>query len=551
MRYFIALPLLLLMVVAFFSTREEVYDIIIRNGTIYDGSGTTPYLGDLGIQHDRIIKVGDLGGAFGTVEIDASGLAVAPGFINMLSWADESLLKDGRAISDIKQGVTLEVLGEGYSPGPVRRPLHKPPDSLWTSLGGYFAWLQKKGMSPNVASFVGATSVRIHELGFANRAPTAKELEQMKKLVQRSMEEGALGVSTSLIYPPASFASTHELVELCRVASSYGGIYITHLRSEGDFILEALDEAIQISSEASIPLEIYHLKLNIARNWNKIDGVLMKVDSARKAGMRITANMYPYNASATGLTSRLPQWVQAGGARAMRRRLTTSSTRKRVLHEMHAGIPYKNSDPADVLLTDFRIDALDERYAGKRLDEAAHLHGKSPDETTLDLIVADKSRIECIYFLQSENIVRKIISLPWVSFGSDAGAYSLDAEDLPDHPRAFGTFARVLGKYVREEKVMRLEEAIRRLTALPADNLGIPMRGRLRSGSFADVVIFDPAKITDRATFQNPSAYSEGMVHVFINGAWVLRDGEHTGAKPGRIIYGPGWTGRNNANQEK
>ncbi|HEX5170017.1 MAG TPA: D-aminoacylase [Cyclobacteriaceae bacterium] len=549
MRYIFSSAVLLLLIAFFPSPKHprETFDLIIRGGTIYNGSGEQPFVGDLAIQNDTIAFVGDLKDATGKNEIDAKGLAVAPGFINMLSWSDRSLLMDGRSMSDIKQGVTLEIFGEGESPGPVKRKT-KNVDSLWTTLGGYFKHLMKKGVTPNVASFVGATTIRIHELGRENRPPTLMELEKMKNLVKQGMEEGAMGLGSSLIYAPATYASTDELIALSQVASSYGGMYITHMRSEGDFILKALDETFTIASEANIPTEIYHLKINLARNWNKIDTVLAKIDSAQKAGLKITANNYPYIASATGLTARMPTWVQEGGAAAMRKRLKDPAIRKKVLHEMREGIPYKNSDPKDVMILGFRLDSLNALYRGRRLDEVARLHGKDADQTVIDLVIKDRSPIAAVYYQQTEDNIRKIIQQPYVSFGSD-GASMSDLEIFKDwgaHPRAYGTFARILGKYVREEKLLTLAEAIRRLTSLPASNLKIDRRGSLQSGYFADIAVFDPATIQDHATFEEPKQYATGMIHVFINGVHVLKNGEHTGAKPGRVVYGPGWKPKKN-----
>lgn len=544
MRYVIIFSIGLCIILACTRKPKQEYDLIIRNGNIYDGSGTAHFVGDLAIQHDTIAAVGNLADAIGKKEIDAKGLAVAPGFINMLSWADRSLLMDGRSVSDIKQGVTLEVFGEGWSPGPIKRKATaKPIDSLWTTLGGYFNFLMKKGVSPNVASFVGATSIRIHELGHENRAPKPEELERMKALVRQAMEEGAMGLGSSLIYAPADYASTEELIALAQVASQYGGMYITHMRSESDHILKAMNETFRIAKEANIHAEIYHLKINHERNWNKIDTVIAKIDSAQKAGLRITANMYTYRASATGLTARLPTWVQEGGASAMRKRMKAPLIRKRVLEEMRLGIPTKNSDPKDVLMLGFRLDSLNKLYRGKRLDEVARVHGKDADETALDLIIKDKSTVAAIYFLISEDNIKRMLKLPYVSFGSDAASMS-DAEIFSEwgtHPRAYGTFARFLGKYVREEKIIPLEEAIRRLTSLPASNLNIQKRGKLQMGNFADVVIFNADSIQDKATFEDPKIYAEGVLHVFVNGVHVLRDGEHTGAKPGRVVRGPGW----------
>jgi N-acyl-D-amino-acid deacylase len=522
----------------------QQFDLIIRNGEVYDGTGSEGIKSDVGINADTIAFIGDLKNAMGKKEIDASGLVVAPGFINMLSWADGSLLKDGRSMSDIKQGVTLEVLGEGWSPGPVRRKNKQEADSLWITLGGYFQYLSKRGMSPNVASFVGATSIRIYEMGFDNRPPTSVELQRMKEDVRIAIEEGALGISTSLIYAPANFASTEEIIELAKVAREYGGMYITHMRSESDQIYSALNETFRIAKEASIATAIYHLKINHARNWKKIDTVLMKIDSARNVGLNITANMYPYTASATGLTARIPTWAQEGGAPALRKRLRNPALRKKILKEMHDGIPAKNSDPKDVMLLGFRKDSLNTLYKGKRLDEVARIHGKDADQTVLDLVLEDKSSIPSIYFLISEENVRKKLALPYMSFGSDAASLATDSIFTRDgtHPRAYGTFARVLGKYVREEGVLTLAEAIRKLTSLPAHNLGLQKRGELRIGYFADIAVFNPATIQDVATFENPHQYALGMEHVLVNGVLVLYHGEHTAAKPGRILYGSGFS---------
>jgi N-acyl-D-amino-acid deacylase len=549
MRYAFVLGIVLLLILACTQKPKEEFDLIIRNGDIYDGSGSPHFTGDIAIQADTIAAIGDLKDAIGNKEIDAKGLIVAPGFINMLSWADRSLIMDGTSMSDTKQGVTLEVFGEGWSPGPVKRKAtSKPVDSLWTTLGGYFNFLMKKGVTPNVASFVGATSIRIHELGYANRPPNAEELSRMKGLVRQAMEEGAMGLGSSLIYAPADYASTEELIELSKVVAQYGGMYITHMRSESDHILTAMNETFRIAREANIPAEIYHLKINHQRNWGKVDTVIAKIDSAQRAGLKITANMYTYTASATGLTARLPTWVQEGGAAAMRKRLKTPAIRKRVLEEMRLGIPTKNSDPKDVMMLGFRLDSLNKLYLGKRLDEVARIHGKSADETVLDLVIRDKSTIAAIYFLISEDNVKRMLKLPYVSFGSDAASMS-EAKIFSDwgtHPRAYGTFARFLGKYVRDEKIVPMEEAIRRLTFLPATNLKIKDRGKLTVGYFADLVVFNADSIQDKATFEQPKRYAEGMVHVFVNGVQVLKDGEHTGAKPGRVVRGPGWKAKPN-----
>ena len=538
-------PLLCILLVLSCQSWQDrpVFDVIIRNGTVYDGLGSPPTQVDIAIQADTIAMIGNLSGYKGKSEVDATGLVVAPGFINMNSMSDRSLQLDGRSMSDIKQGVTLEVMGEGWSASPVKRKLKQPVDSLWTTLDEYFSWLMKKGVSTNVASFVGATSIRNYELEYANRAPTLEEMARMKKLVQDAMEDGAMGLSSSLIYAPADYASTEELIELAKISKENGGIYISHIRSESDRIFPAMNEAFRIAQQANIATEIYHLKLNHQRNWNKIDTVIAKIDSAQKAGLKITANMYPYAASNTSLTARLPTWVQEGGAKEMRKRLTTPSLRKKVLDEMRLGIPTKNSDPKDVVILGFRLDSLNRLYRGKRLDEVAALHKKNADETLIDLIVKDKSPGAAIYHLQTEANVRKIVQLPYVSFGSDGASMS----DLPvfsewgTHPRAYGTFARVLGKYSRDEKLISLSEAIRRMTSLPATNLHVAKRGCLKPGYFADLIVFDANTVRDLATYDNPKQYAVGMMHVFVNGTQVLRQGEHTGAKPGRIIRGPGW----------
>lgn len=523
--------------------KRQKFDTIIRHGTVYDGSGNQPFVADVAIQGDTIAVIGDLSDATAENIIDATGLAVSPGFINMNSMSDRSLQLDGRSMSDIKQGVTLEVMGEGWSAGPVKRNQKQPVDSLWTTLDGYFKWLMKKGVSTNVASFVGGTNIRNYALAYENRQPTTAELSQMKGLVLQAMEDGAMGLSTSLIYAPANYASTVEIIELAKVAKANGGIYITHMRSESDNILQALNETFLIATEAGIETEIYHLKINHDRNWKKIETMFAKIDSAQKAGLKITANMYPYAASNTELTTRLPLWVQEGGAKKMRKRLMDPAQRKKVLEEMRLGIPTKNSDPKDVAILGFRLDSLNLLYRGKRLDEVAALHGKDADETLIDLIVKDKSPGAGIFHMQTEENVRKIIQLPYVSFGSD-GASMSDAPIFAEwgtHPRAYGTFARVLGHYVREEKLVSLEEAIRRMTSLPANNLMIQKRGSLKAGYFADVVIFDPNTIRDVATYDNPKQYATGMVHVFVNGTHVLRQGNHTRALPGRVIRGKGY----------
>lgn len=543
MRLLTAIIVCLIVILFIQAVKAPAYDVIIRQGTLYDGSGNKPYVADIGINNDTIAAIGNLSAATGKTEIDAKGLAVAPGFINMLSMAERSLLMDGRSMSDIKQGVTLEVMGEGWSAGPAKRKNAKPVDSLWTTLDGYFKWMIKKGTSTNIASFVGATTVRNYVLGQENRKPTAAEQQKMNDLVREAMEQGAMGLSTSLIYAPADFASTEEIISLASEAAKYNGMYITHMRSESDNILKALNETFRIANDAGIRTEIYHLKINHDRNWNKIDQVLSKIDSAQKAGLKITANMYPYAASNTALTARLPTWVQEGGAGEMRKRLRNPATRKKVLEEMRLGIPTKNSDPKSVVILGFRLDSLNKLYRGKRLDEVAAMHGKDADETLLDLLIKDRSPGAGVYHLQTEDNVRRIFKQPYVSFGSDGASFS-DAkifEEWGTHPRAFGTFARAIGKYSREEKLVPLQEIIRRMTSLPANNLNIKNRGKLQAGYYADIAIFDAEQIIDKATYDEPKQYAVGMRHVLVNGTPVLVNGVHTGAMPGRVVRGPGW----------
>jgi N-acyl-D-amino-acid deacylase len=535
------------------------YDVVIRHGTVYDGSGAPGIVADVAINADTVAAIGDLAGARGIVELDATGLAVAPGFINMLSWATESLLEDGRSQSDIRQGVTLEVFGEGWSMGPLTEAMKQEMveqqgditfDVTWTTLGEYLAHLEQRGIAPNVASFVGATTVRIHELGYADRPPTPEELNRMEDLVRQAMEEGALGVGSSLIYAPAFYAGTPELVALARVAGAFGGSYISHLRSEGNRLIEAVDEFLTIAREAGVPAEIYHLKAAGRDNWPKMDTVITKIEQARADGLAITADMYTYPAGATGLDASMPPWVQEGGLDTWVQRLQDPIQRGRVLHEMRTptdaweNLYLAAGSPERVLLVEFRQDSL-KYLTGRTLAEAAALRGTSPEETAIDLVVADHSRVGTVYFLMSEDNIRKQIQLPWVSFGSDAASLAPEGVFLRSnpHPRAYGNFARVLGTYARDEGLLNLAEAVRRLTSLPAATLQLRRRGRLVPGFFADVVVFDPTSVQDHATFDQPHQYATGVRHVFVNGMPVLTDGEHTGALPGRVVRGPGWTG--------
>ena len=523
------------------------HDLVIRGGQIYDGLGGVPYVGDVAVDGDRITRMGDLGEAIGRVEIDAAGLAVAPGFINMLSWATVSLIEDGRGMSDLLQGVTLEVFGEGWSMGPLndemkRKTLERQADIRfdvsWTSLGEYLDHLVARGISPNVASFVGASTVRIHEIGYEDRAAAPEELERMRALVAGAMEEGALGVGSSLIYAPASFADTAELVALAEVAAAHGGMYISHLRSEGDELFEALDELLIIARRAGVPAEVYHLKASRPENWWKLEEAISRIEAARAEGLKITADIYTYPASSTGLDAVMPLWVQEGGHDAWVERLRDPEIRARVAAEMTL-LP-----PGKTLLVGFRSEAL-KPLAGSTLAEVAATRGATREEAAMDLVVEDDSRIGVVYFSMSEENVRRKVALPWVSFCSDAGALAAEGVFLASstHPRAYGSFARLLGRYVRDEGAVPLEEAVRRLTSLPADNLKIRDRGRLEEGRFADVVVFEPQRIADRATFAEPHQYAVGVAHVLVNGVQVVRDGEHTGALPGRVVRGPGYTG--------
>jgi len=535
--------------------------VVLRGGTIYDGSGAPPVVGDVVIRGDSVVAVGDVGAVVGGVELDVTGMAVAPGFINMLSWATESLLEDPRGLSDIVQGVTLEVFGEGASMGPLNDEMKAEMirsqgdirfEIEWTGLGEYLEHLEARGVSPNVASFVGATTVRIHELGYEDRPPTAEELERMKELVRQGMREGAMGVGSSLIYAPAFYADTDELVGLMEAAAEFGGMYISHMRSEGNRLLESVDELIHIARESGAPAEIYHLKAAGEPNWDKMAAVIQRVEAAREEGLRITADMYTYTAGATGLDAAMPPWVQEGGYETWAARLRDPAVRERVIREMRTptdeweNLMLLAGDPSRVVLVGFKADSL-KHLTGMTLAEVAAARGTTPEDAAIDLVIRDGSRVGTVYFLMSEENVRTQIRLPWVAFDSDAEALAPEGVFLLSnpHPRAYGNFSRLLGRYVREEGLITLEEAVRRLTGFPAENLGLRRRGLLAPGYHADVVVFDPNEIGDRATFEEPHQLAVGMRHVFVNGVQVLRDGTHTGATPGRVVRGPGWTGWN------
>lgn len=532
------------------------YDLLIRNGEIYDGSGGAPFRGDIAVNGDTIAAIGNLSTARGRMEVDAQGLAVAPGFINMMCWANESLIADGRSQSEIRQGVTLEVLGEGNSMGPLNEKMKVEEkerqgdikyDIEWTTLREYLDFLVRRGVSCNVTSFVGAATVRIHEIGHEDRRPTPRELERMKALVRQAMEEGAVGLSSALIYAPGCYADTEELLELARVTAEHDGMYASHLRSESEQLLEALDELVSIARRAKIRAEVYHIKASGRRNWNKLDEMFRRIEAARAEGLHITADMYMYHASATGLDSIMPPWVQEGGHRAWVDRLKDPAIREKVKQEIRmTGNAYDNGMIAagsadNIILIGFRNEAL-RPLTGMTLAEVAAQRGRSPEDTAIDLIIEDDSRVGAAFFTMSEDNVRKEIRQPWISFCSDSASQAPEGIFLKrnPHPRAYGSFARLLGKYVREEGLIPLPEAVRRLTSQPAENMRLDRRGRLTSGYFADVVVFDPATIADHATFKQPHQYATGVRDVFVNGVQVLKNGEHTGAKPGRVVCGPG-----------
>ena len=534
----------------------QSFDVLIRGGTVYDGEGGEPLKADVGIVGDKVTAVGALSKAAARTVIDAKGLAVAPGFINVLSWSTESLIADGRSQGEIRQGVTTEVFGEGASMGPYNAAMKKHEteeqgdikyDITWTTLRDYLEFLEKKGVSPNVASFIGAATVREYVMGLRSGTPTAEQMEAMRDLVRKEMEAGALGIGSSLIYAPGTFASTEELIELCKEAAKYKGTYISHIRSEADRLTEAVDELIRISREAGIPAEIYHLKAAGQPNWPKMDAVIQRIETARHAGLKITADMYTYTAGATGFDACVPPWARDGGYEALFRRLQDPPTRNRILEEMIAppkgweNLCVAAGSPERILLVGFKSEAL-KPLTGKTLAEVAAMRGTHPWNTVLDLMLEDRTRVGVVFFLMSEDNVRKQLKLPWVSFGSDAASMAPEGVFLKSstHPRAYGNFARWLGKYVRDEKLVPLAEAIRRLTALPATNLGLSGRGFLKPGMYADVVVFDPATIADRATYEKPHQYSIGVRHVLVNGVPVLKDGEHTGALPGRALKGQG-----------
>jgi N-acyl-D-amino-acid deacylase len=538
------------------SPDTEAYDVLIRNGTLYDGTGGEPRHADVAVRGDRIAGIGDFKSANAKILIDAKGLAVAPGFINMLSWSTESLIQDGRSQSEIRQGVTTEIMGEGESMGPVNDRVreHKISeqtdikyDITWNTLAEYLRYLENRGVSCNVASFVGATTIREYVVGYEDKQPTPEQLDEMRELVRKEMEAGALGIGTSLIYPPAFCAKTEELIELCKVAAKYQGKYISHMRSEGNQLFEALDELLRIAREANIPAELYHIKAAGKKNWPKENELLTRIERAQKKGLNVRANMYTYTAAGTGLDACLPPWTQDGGYSELFRRLRDPAMRALIKAEVQVdsdkweNLYVAAGSPDKILLVGFKSEKL-KPLTGKTLGEVAKMRGKDPIDTIMDLISEDESRIGTVYYLMSEENVKKQLRKAWISFGSDEASQAPEAPFTKSnpHPRAYGNFARVLGKYIRDQKVLLMSDAIHRLSGLPATNLGLDHRGFLKEGMFADVVVFDPATITDHATFEKPHQYATGVKQVFVNGVQVIKDGEHTGAKPGRALWGPG-----------
>ena len=549
--------ILLLLVPLFYhcSTEAEV-DVLIQNGTLYDGTGAPPYQGTVALKDDKIFYIGPPKFFTAKKIINATDKAVSPGFINMLSWGVETLIEEGKSQSDVRQGVTLEVFGEGMSWGPLNEELKAymkknqgdiKYDINWTTLGEYLQFLEDKGVSTNIASFIGATTLRINAVGYDDSKPNESELALMKNLVHQGMKEGAMGIGSSLIYAPAFYSSTEELIALCKVAAEYDGLYISHMRSEGNKLLESVDELLTIADQSGIRAEIYHLKQSGKKNWYKLDQVIQKIDSARAKGLEITTDMYTYIAGATGLDASMPPWVQEGGLDQWIARLKDPVIRKKVIKEMKADTDQwenlmRAAESSDkLILVGFKNDSL-KYLTGKTLTKVAKMRGKSPEETAIDLVIQDGSRVGTVYFLMTEENIKKQIKLPYMSFGSDAGSMSPEGvfSKSSTHPRAFGNFARLLGKYVREENVISLEEAIYKLTGLPASNLKIQKRGQLKNGYFADVVVFDPKEINDHATFENPMQYATGVEHVWVNGTHVLENGNHTGAYGGRFVKGPG-----------
>jgi len=536
--------------------RAENYDVLIRNGNIYDGTGAPPYQADIAVKGDQVVGIGDFEHQSAELEIDATGLAVAPGFFNLLSHAHLSLLTDGRAMSDVFQGITFEVLSEA-SLSPLTDATaefwaqlfsEEDVELDWRTVGDYLEKVENSGVAPNFGMFVSAATVRINVLGMDDVDPTPEQLEKMKAMVGQAMRDGALGLTTALIYAPGTYAETEELIELARVAGQYGGIYTAHMRSEANQLIEAIDETLRIGQEAGLPVKIHHLKAGGKPNWEKMDVAIAKINALRAQGVPVTADMYTYVAGATGLDASMPTWVQAGGYEKWAERLQDPEIRARVKAEMAVNAEdWENlgflAGPDGMILVGFENPELKDKYMGKTLAEIASSRGQDYRDTIIDLVIEDGSRVGTVYFLMSEENLAKQIRQPWVMFGSDADAPAAEGKTLEEgaHPRTYGNTARLLGKYVREEQIITLQEAVRRLTLLPAETLSIPARGRLAPGYFADVAIFDPALVGDHSTFNKPHQYSSGMIYVLVNGIPVVSQGEHTGATPGRAVHGPGY----------
>jgi N-acyl-D-aspartate/D-glutamate deacylase len=559
-RLVIALALVLMTVglAPSLDAQVEGYDLIIMNGRIVDGTGNPWFYGDIAIRGDRIVKVGRVGPARAVRRIDARGMVVAPGFIDMLGQSELSLLIDPRAESKVFQGITTEVTGEGGSAAPLNDYILKELDPFlkhfkltadWRTLGEYFARLERSHTAINLATCVGATQVRQYVLRDENRAPTEPELDEMRKLVAQAMEEGAVGISTSLVYAPAFYARTEELIELAKVASRYGGVYATHMRNESNSIMEALDEAIRIGTEANIPVEIFHLKMAGKPNWRKMSEVIAKIESARARGLDVTADQYPYVAGATSLGASVPPWAHEGGTAKFIERLKDPATREKLKREMRSPSNtwenfYLGAGGGEGILIASVLNRELAKYEGKRITEVARMMGKTDEVDALfDLLIADNAQTGMIVFLMSEDEVKLALRQPWVSVGTDHGAVAL-AGPLAEgnaHPRGYGSFPRILGRYVRDEHVLTLEDAIRKMTSLAANRVHLADRGLLKPGFFADVVVFDPQQIRDVATFEDPNRLSVGIRDVIVNGGLVVLAGKQTNALPGRALKGPGY----------
>jgi len=533
------------------SCSSEQYDLVIKNGTIIDGSGGESFVSDIAIKNGKIHRIENNISGTNSSEIDASGQIVAPGFIDILSWASGPIVYDGEVQSVVCQGITTAIFGEGWSMGPVNETVREEMRSMWKeynipydwkTLADYLKFVEKQGTSVNIASFVGATTVRLYVIGNEDRLATPEEMKQMKELVRIEMEAGALGVASSLVYTPAFYADTEELIELSKTAAEYGGIYISHILGEGADLIEAMEELITITEKAKIPAEIYHLKAAGKENWNKLDDAIALIEEARKRGLDITADIYPYTAGATGLDAMLPPWSKEGGTPALIKRLKQKSTREKIKKEILTSTSgwenfYWMAGGGEGILVSYL--AKNKEFQGKSIADIADILKKDEIDTIFDLLIEEDGFGGGIFFLMSEENVTKKMQLPWVSFCTDEDAYKLTGlmSNRNPHPRAYGTFPRILGKYVREESALTLEEAIRKMSALPAEKLGLKDRGRIEKDLAADIVIFDPETVIDKATYNEPHQFPEGINYVIVNGKIVVKDGIHTGAKPGIALF--------------